>query len=71
MEFNEKLKYVRFTLKISQENLARELNVSFATINRLENGKTLPSYNTLIMFENFCKSKKINFLEEKVEHEKK
>lgn len=59
MNFCEELKTVRETLKISQELLARELNVSFATINRLEKGKSLPSYNTLKMFEEFCKKMNI------------
>lgn len=61
MEFGDKLKYIRKTLEISQEMLARELNVSFATINRLENGKTLPRYTTLKEFEEFCKRKNISF----------
>ena len=47
MEFSQKIKLVRNVLNISQENLAKELGVSFATINRLENGKTLPSYKTI------------------------
>lgn len=59
MEFNQKLKVVRGKLKISQETLARELCVSFATINRLETGKTFPSYKTLQMFEEFCKKNNI------------
>ena len=61
MNFGEKLKYVREHLQISQEFLARELGVSFATINRLEKEKTLPSYSTLMMFEEFCKKKNIKF----------
>lgn len=64
MEFCEELKIVRETLRISQEFLAREMNVSFATINRLEKGKTLPSYNTLKMFEEFCQKMKISLREQ-------
>lgn len=59
MEFGKKLKEVREKLGISQEMMARELGVSFATINRLENGKTEPSYKTLKLFENLCKNKNI------------
>ena len=40
MSFAEKVKFVRTELKLSQEDLARELGVSFATINRWENGPT-------------------------------
>ena len=60
MEFANKIKMLRTVMNISQENLARELGVSFATINRLENGKTFPSYRTQKNFSNFCeKYKKI------------
>lgn len=65
MEFSEKLKIAREKLKISQEVLARELNVSFATINRLETGKTLPSYGTLTAFEKFCKKMNLSFEDKK------
>lgn len=54
MEFSIKLKKTRELLNISQEQMARKLEVSFATINRLESGKTLPCYNTLKKFEKFC-----------------
>ena len=37
------LKKLRQTRGWSQEGLARELGVSFATVNRWENGKTKPS----------------------------
>ena len=37
------LKKLRQTRGWSQEDLARELGVSFATVNRWENGKTKPS----------------------------
>ena len=38
-----KLKRIRQRHGWSQEDLARELGVSFATVNRWENGKTKPS----------------------------
>jgi DNA-binding transcriptional regulator YiaG len=38
-----KIKALRIKLGISQEDLARELGVSFATVNRWENDKTQPS----------------------------
>ena len=37
------LKIIRQLHGWSQEDLARELGVSFATVNRWENGKTKPS----------------------------
>ncbi len=48
----------------SQEQLARELDVSFATINRWENGKTEPSRLALDKFEDFCRESGVCFSEE-------
>lgn len=42
MTFAEALKKMRKELNITQEILARELNVSFATVNKWENNKTKP-----------------------------
>lgn len=39
-EFPYKIKSLREQLRISQEDLAKELGVSFATVNRWENNKT-------------------------------
>ena len=62
MSFSEKVKYVRTELKLSQEDLARELGVSFATINRWENGSYNPSRVARKAFDDFCerKAKKIS-----------
>ncbi len=40
MTFGKALKCMREELKLTQEALARELNVSFATVNKWENDKT-------------------------------
>lgn len=61
MKFCDKLKVVRKKLNISQETLARELGVSFATINRLETDKSYPSYATLNRFDCFCRKNDISF----------
>ena len=42
MTFAEALKSLRKELRLSQEALAHELKVSFATINKWENNKTKP-----------------------------
>jgi len=52
--FPELVKEVRRQLGISQEELAHELGVSFATINRWENGKTTPFKLAKVQFDNFC-----------------
>jgi transcriptional regulator with XRE-family HTH domain len=42
-------------LDISQEDLARQLGVSFATVNRWEAGKTSPSRLARAQFDGFCR----------------
>ena len=54
MEFSRIVKIVREKLGMSQEDLAHALNVSFATINRWENGKTHPNKLTQTVFFDFC-----------------
>lgn len=66
MIFCDVVKKVREIKGYSQEQLARELNVSFATINRWENGKTEPSRLALKSFVDFCKQNNVNVLEEDV-----
>ena len=55
MNFPEIVKKVREKANMSQEDLARALNVSFATINRWENGKTHPNKLTQAVFLDFCR----------------
>ncbi|MBQ7347883.1 MAG: helix-turn-helix transcriptional regulator [Clostridia bacterium] len=55
MTFAENVKHVRIQLNLTQEDLAHELGVSFATVNRWENGSYNPSRLAKKTFENFCK----------------
>ena len=66
MNFCEIVKKVRIKKGYSQEQLARELNVSFATINRWENGKTEPSRMALKNFVDFCEKSGVKIAEEEV-----
>lgn len=59
MNFPKIVKTARQKAGMSQEELARALNVSFATINRWENGKTLPNKLTQSVFFDFCKKLEI------------
>lgn len=61
MEFPEQVKFVRTKLNLSQMDLAKALNVSFATINRWENGKSKPNPLALKAFGDFCDSSFIVF----------
>ena len=53
-EFSIIVKEVRRQLGLSQEALAQELRVSYATINRWENGKTAPFKLAREQFDTFC-----------------
>ncbi len=59
MDFAEKVKFVRTKLNLSQEELAHKLGVSFATINRWENGNYNPSRLARKAFEEYCEKKNI------------
>ncbi len=59
MLMKDGLIYARAKLDLSQEALARELKVSFATINRWEKGRTIPSKRYELLFAEFCKEKGI------------
>ena len=60
MNFPLTVKYLRKKLNISQEELARELKVSFATINRWENGKTKPNKMAQDVFTTFCRKNDVD-----------
>ena len=52
--FPEIVKAVCDELKMSQEDLARALNIRFATVSRWENGKPHPNKLTKTVFFDFC-----------------
>ncbi|MFP7754513.1 helix-turn-helix domain-containing protein [Thermodesulfobacteriota bacterium B35] len=51
--FSALVKEIRKQLSLSQEDLARELGVSFATINRWENERAKPSKLAKAQFDRF------------------
>ncbi len=59
MYFSELVKLARKQTGMSQEELARAINVSFATINRWENGKNIPNKLAQSVFLEFCTKHKI------------
>jgi DNA-binding transcriptional regulator YiaG len=48
------IKKMRVQLDLSQEDLAREIGVSYATVNRWENGRFLPSRMAVRQVEAYC-----------------
>ncbi len=60
MDFSVIIKKARKEAKLSQEEMANAMNVSFSTINRWENKRTMPTKLARVAFENFCKEKGIH-----------
>lgn len=56
MGFGEKVKYVRKKLYLSQDMMAKQLGVAFATVNRWEAGRCKPNYSAQRAFAEFCKA---------------
>ena len=54
-DYSSLVKEVRRQLALSQEDLARELGVSYATVNRWENKLSKPSKLALAQLNAFCK----------------
>ena len=56
MTFGEAIIKLRSERRISQRQLAEELNVSFTSVNRWENGKTMPNKRRCSSFANTARS---------------
>jgi DNA-binding XRE family transcriptional regulator len=63
MTFADKVKKVRISLYLTQAQLAKELGVSFATINRWENGHGEPNLLINAKFEEFAQNNGVDFKE--------
>ena len=63
MDYITALKALREKLLISQSEMAKMLGVSFATVNRLENGHHEPSLRTKRRIRELCKKYKVNMEE--------
>ncbi len=60
--FSVFIRNIRLRMNMSQEDFARELGVSFATINRWETGKNKPSRMAVATLEKFCIQNGLNDL---------
>ena len=61
MNYSKVIILIRAKLNITQEEMAKKLNVSFATINRWENGHTIPSKRFIYILEELCKENNIDW----------
>ena len=59
MTFPEGIKYIRKTMYLSQESFAKEIGVSFSTVNRWERGKSKPNYAAMKKINSFCNAHSI------------
>lgn len=53
-DFAVLIKDIRRQLALSQEDLARQIGVSYATVNRWENCQSMPSKLAKVQFDSFC-----------------
>jgi len=53
-DYSMLIKAIREQLGLSQEDLARKIGVSYATVNRWENAQTTPSKLAKAQLEAFC-----------------
>jgi len=60
MAIDEILKKIRKELNLTQEQLARDLNVSFSTLNRWENSHAVPSRLARIRLLDYCCQKGVS-----------
>ena len=63
MEFSEKVRAIREHLELTQEELATNLGVAFATVNRWEQGLTTPQPSAVKKVDEFCNINNISFEE--------
>lgn len=61
MSFSEEIKRLRRKAFLTQEDFAKELGVSFATVNRWETGKSMPNLKTMKRIDEYCKQNSIDF----------
>ncbi|MST69698.1 helix-turn-helix transcriptional regulator [Clostridiales Family XIII bacterium RF-744-FAT-WT-3] len=68
MGFSEDIKNIRRNAFMSQEEFAKALGVSFATVNRWEKGKAKPNLKTMKRIDDYCRCNGIDFdIREKID----
>ena len=61
MGFSDELKKIRQHSFLSQEAFARELHVSFSSVNRWEGGRAKPNLEAMKNIKAYCETHNINF----------
>ena len=60
MDFSIVVKGIRQECYLSQQALAKELGVSFSTVNRWEKSKSIPNYQTMKRLVAYCKKMNVD-----------
>lgn len=61
MDFSVVIKEIRQECYLSQQAFAKELGVSFSTVNRWEKSKAVPNYQTMKRLVTYCKRLNVNY----------
>ena len=61
MSLSEAIKNTRQMALLSQEDFAKELHVSVGSINRWENGKTVPNIMAMKSLKAFCEAQNLPY----------
>ncbi len=63
MSLSEAIKNIRMQTLLSQDDFAKEIQVSVGTINRWEKGKTIPSITAMKKIRNYCDQHNLSYNE--------
>ena len=61
MSLSEEMRRIRQKCFLSQEAFARELDVSFSSVNRWEGGRAKPNMTAMKNIKEFCEARDIDF----------
>ena len=61
MAFSQTIRIMRQKQFLSQEALAKKLDVTLSTVNRWETGKSVPNLSTMKKIKEYCGSNDVNF----------
>lgn len=61
MSFADNIKKIRRKAFLTQEEFAKQIGVSYTTVNRWETGKSKPNLKAMKLIDDYCKKNIIDF----------